>query len=155
MAQKQANQAGHGSHGQGDEQGNHGHGQGHDHGHDHGDLMDELMEHLQPVLDNAAEGVYVWIDEDNMACNERLADLFGCSVEEWCAVEDFLGTFVDAGDREMFSRNYSKAIGHLQGPIRFRFKAVRKDGKKIDLETDMVPLTFGGHAVAYHFVRKA
>jgi hypothetical protein len=30
---------------------------------------------------------------------------------------------------------------------------VRKDGSEVDVETDMIPLTFGGHTFAYHFVR--
>jgi PAS domain-containing protein len=89
-----------------------------------------------------------------MICNEPLAKLFGCTVQEWCDTEDFLGTFVDTKDREMFAQNYAKSIGHLQGPVRFRFKAVRKDGKTFNAETDMIPITFGGHAVAYHFVRE-
>src|SRR5688572_19361086 len=97
----------------------HDHDDGHGHDHDHGDLMDELVAHFEPVLDNAAEGVYLWIDDDNMVCNEKLAKLFGCTVQEWCDAEDFLGTFVAPQDREMFAQNYSKAIGHLQGPIRF------------------------------------
>ena len=35
----------------------------------------------------------------------------------------------------------------------FRFRGVRKDGSAFPAETDMIPLTFGGHTVAYHFVR--
>jgi len=126
---------------------------GHDHSHD--DLLEELAAHFQPVLDESPDGVYLWLGPGEMVCNERLAEMLGYSVEELCAQEDFLGTFVDAKDQEAFGRHYSKAIGRLEGPVRFRFKGVRKDGKKVDLETDMVPVTFGGHAVAYHFVRPA
>ena len=125
------------------------------HDHDHGDLLDELTAHFQPVLDECPEGVYLWVDNDNMVCNDKLAKLFGyASPAEWAQADDFLGTFVDPKDQEMFGRNYSRQVGHLAGPLRFRFKARRKDGSTFDAETDMVPITFGGHAVAYHFVRK-
>jgi hypothetical protein len=31
---------------------------------------------------------------------------------------------------------------------------VRKDGSEIRAETDMIPLAYGGHTFAYHFVRR-
>lgn len=124
------------------------------HDHDHGDLFAELTDHLAPVLEECPEGVYLWLDNEHMVCNEALAKMFGCTVEEWSQAGDFLGSFVDPKDQEMYARNYGKHVGHLQGPVRFRFKARRKDGSTFAAETDMVPLSFGGHVVAYHFVRK-
>lgn len=130
-----------------------GHADDHAHDHDHGDLFAELMEHLDPVFEYCPEGVYVWVDDDNMACNDKLAKLFGTTREEW-ASEPFLDTYVDPKDQKMFSENYGKAIANLGGPVRFRFRGRRADGKTVELETDMIPFTFAGHAVAYHFVRK-
>jgi len=37
--------------------------------------------------------------------------------------------------------------------VTLRFRGVRKDGTTVDAESDMIPLTFGGHTFAYHFVR--
>ena len=125
---------------------------GHDHSHQ--DLLAELTEHFQPVLDNAPEGVYLWLDPENLVCNEQLATMFGISVAEFARTTDFLGQFVDERDQEMFAGHYAKQIGHLQGPLRFRFRAKRKDGSTFDAETDMIPVGFGGHVVAYHFVRQ-
>jgi len=31
--------------------------------------------------------------------------------------------------------------------------AMATDGTTVDAESDMIPLTFGGHTFAYHFVR--
>ena len=125
------------------------------HDHDHGDLFADLTEHLAPVLDECPEGVYLWLDDEHMVCNEPLAKMFGyASPAAWAKTKDFLGAFVDPKDQEAYGRNYGKHVGHLQGPVRFRFKARRKDGSTFDAETDMVPLSFGGHVVAYHFVRK-
>jgi PAS domain-containing protein len=126
------------------------------HDHDHGDLLDELTAHFEPVLDECPEAVYLFVDNENMVCNDKMAKLFGYdSPDEWAMVDDFLGTFVDPKDQEMFGKNYAKQVGHMAGPLRFKFKAVKKDGSTFNAETDMVPIAFGGHAVAYHFVRKA
>ena len=125
------------------------------HDHSHADLLEELTAHFQPILDECPDGVYLWVDPENCVCNENFAKLFGTTPEEFAANLDFLESYVDAADRARFGANYSKHIGHLQGPTRFQFKARRKDGTTFNAETDMVPISFGGHLVAYHFVRPA
>ena len=126
------------------------------HDHDHGDMFAELVEHMMPVLEESPQAVYLWLDDEHMWCNEHMAKLFGyASTEEWAATGDFLGANVDAKDQQMYAGNYGKHVGHLQGPIRFKFKARKKDGSTFNAETDMIPLCFGGHPVAYHFVRAA
>lgn len=125
------------------------------HDHSHMDLLTELTHHFQPVLDDCPEGVYLWVDPEHGVCNDAFAKLFGINKADFTKGADFLGTYVDASDRERFAQNYSKHVGHLAGPVRFQFKARRKDGSTFMAETDMIPIAFGGHAVAYHFVRKA
>jgi PAS domain S-box-containing protein len=119
----------------------------------HKQAIDELREHLRPVFDNSPDGVYVWLDEQNKTCNDKLAKLFGYSIEEWEAVDDFAGTFL-ADDRGHYVWEYQTKVLNLQFPTTFRFKGRRKDGSTFDAQTDMVPLSYGGHAVAYHFVRE-
>ena len=79
--------------------------------------------------------------------------MFGYSVEGWQGQAPFLGNFVADEDQELFSSNYYASVNDLTTPIRFRFHGVRADGSKFLAETDMVPITYGGHAVALHFVR--
>jgi hypothetical protein len=38
-------------------------------------------------------------------------------------------------------------------PTTLRFRGKRKDGSEVLFETEMIPLTYGGHTFAYHFVR--
>jgi hypothetical protein len=38
-------------------------------------------------------------------------------------------------------------------PTTFRFRGKRKDGSEALVETDMIPLSYGGHTFAYHFAR--
>jgi hypothetical protein len=38
--------------------------------------------------------------------------------------------------------------------VTFRFRARRKDGSTFSAETDMIPISWGRHAIAYHFVHQ-
>ena len=120
----------------------------------HADIMQELADNFKPVLDSSPDGVYLWLDEANTICNERLAAMFGYSVAEWSKAAPFLETFVSEEDQEMFSWNYQNRVAALAFPVTFRFRARRKDGSTFAAETDMIPLAWRGHAVAYHFVRQ-
>ena len=38
--------------------------------------------------------------------------------------------------------------------VTFRFRARHADGTYFQAETDIIPFTYGGHTVAYHFMRR-
>jgi PAS domain S-box-containing protein len=120
----------------------------------HSEIMQELQEQYGPVLESSPDGVYLWLDETNKICNERLASMFGYSVQEWCEAEPFLETFVALDDQEIYAWNYQNRVARLAYPVTFRFRGVRKDGSTFAAETDMIPVAWRGHAVAYHFVRE-
>jgi PAS domain-containing protein len=120
----------------------------------HEQLIDELYEEFKPLFDSSPDGVYLWLDEEHKICNERLAALFGRTVEEWRAAESFLDSFVAPPDRSLYSWNYHNRVAPLAFPTTFRFRALHKDGSTFPAETDMIPISYKGHAVAYHFVRR-
>src|SRR2546428_9401922 len=120
----------------------------------HTEIMQELLEQFAPVFEESPDGVYLWLDETNTICNERLARMFGYTVAEWRAAAPFLETFVAEDDRENFSWNYHNCVARLAHPVTFRFRALRKDGTTFAAETDMIPIAYQGHPVAYHFVRQ-
>ncbi len=120
----------------------------------HIEMMQQLEEQFRPVLEHSPDGVYLWLDETHKTCNARLAELFGYTVSEWCAVPSFLDAFVDEPDQTVYARNYQQHVAALTFPVTFRFRGRRKDGSTFAAETDMIPISFQGHAVAYHFVRQ-
>jgi PAS domain S-box-containing protein len=120
----------------------------------HAEVIEELAQQLGPVLAQSPDGVYLWLDETHKLCNERLAAMFGYSVEEWCLTEPFLERFVAPEDREVFSWNYFNRVAELAFPVTFRFTGVRKDGSTFAAETDMIPISWNGRPVAYHFVQE-
>jgi PAS domain S-box-containing protein len=119
----------------------------------HEQAVEELAAHLRPIFEQSVDGVYIWLDEANKRCNERLAAMFGYTVGEWEGVDDFANTFIADPDRGVYVWNYQNRTASLAFPATFRFRGRRKDGSTFDAETDMIPLTYGGHTFAYHFVR--
>jgi PAS domain S-box-containing protein len=114
----------------------------------------ELAEHLRPLFDASPDGMYVWLDEEHWICNQRLAELFGFdSSDELNDTPNFLQRMVHEDDQQHFSWNYWNRVQALAFPTTFRLRGKRKDGSTFDAETDMIPLSFGGHTFAYHFVR--
>jgi PAS domain S-box-containing protein len=115
----------------------------------------ELAEHLQPLFDASPDGMYVWLDEEHWICNRRFADLLGYdSPDELNDTPNFLQRMVDEDDQQHFSWNYWNRVQALAFPTTFRFRGTRKDGSTFQAETDMIPVTYGGHTFAYHFVRR-
>ncbi|MFA6048839.1 MAG: PAS domain-containing protein [Candidatus Micrarchaeia archaeon] len=121
---------------------------------EHKGVFGELGYQLSAVLRQSPDGVYLWLDENHMVCNEKLAKMFGYTVAEFCAKKPFIESFVAKEDRELFSLNYRASVGSFAFPVTFRFKGVRKTGERFLAEMDMVPLSWNGHAVAYTFVRE-
>jgi len=119
----------------------------------HDDVIPQLAEHLRPVFESSPDGVYVWLDETHWTCSRRFAESFGYSVEELTDRPHFLQAFVHEEDQEMFAWNYGNRVDAQAFPVTFRFRGVHRDGSVMQAETDMIPLAFGGHTVAYHFVR--
>ena len=120
----------------------------------HDDVIPQLAGHLAPIFTASPDGVYVWLDEEHWTCSERLAAMFGSSVAALENTPGFLQRFVHEDDQGMFSWSYWNRVQALAFPTTFRFRGVRADGAEFDAETDMIPLTFGGHTIAYHFVRQ-
>jgi PAS domain-containing protein len=98
--------------------------------------------------------VYIWLDDAKKMCNERQAQMYGYSVGERRASESFLDTFIVEEDQDMYASNYQTRVAPLVFPVAFRFRARRKDGSTFSAETGMIPISWEGHAITYHFVRQ-
>ena len=98
--------------------------------------------------------MYLYLDDHHKICNDRMAKMFGMTKNEWADAPNFLADFVEEADQEMVARNYQHHVAELRHPITFQFHARRKDGAKFLAETDMIPISWRGNPVAYHFVRE-
>jgi len=121
---------------------------------EHEQVLSELLKQFTPVFLHSPDGVYLYLDDSHKICNKQMADMFGLTVEEWSKVPNFLEGFVAPQDRELFSLNYQRHVGALARPVTFRFNAIRKNGEAFIAETEMIPISWNGHPIAYHFVRE-
>jgi PAS domain S-box-containing protein len=119
----------------------------------HENVVPQLVEHLRPIFESSPDGVYVWLDETHWTCNGKFAQLLGYRVDELENRPGFLQEFVHEDDREVFSWNFWNRVDAHAFPVTFRFRALHRNGTVLQAETDMIPLAFGGHTIAYHFVR--
>ncbi|MHB8843701.1 MAG: PAS domain-containing protein [Nitrospirota bacterium] len=113
-----------------------------------------LLEQFMPVFAQSPDGVYLYLDDTHKVCNKRLADMFGMTIDEWRKVPNFLEGCVAPPDRELVASNYRKHVTALNRPVTFRFHGQRKNGETFLAETVMIPVSWNGNAVAYHFVRE-
>lgn len=121
---------------------------------EHEQILNEMLQQFQPVFDKSPFGVYLYLDDVHKVCNENMAKMFGLTPKEWAATETFLADFVSEEDQDMFARNYQHHIAGLAHPITFRFHGKRKDGSEFLAETDMIPISWRGNPIAYHFVHE-
>jgi PAS domain S-box-containing protein len=124
------------------------------HAEEHEQILREMADHFVPLFERSRFGVYLYVDDHHKICNERMARLHGMTMEEWQNTPTFLSDFIVPEDREMYARNYQQHVAGLKYPVTFRFRGLRKDGSTFAAETDMIPLCWRGHPVAYHFVRE-
>lgn len=122
--------------------------------HEHVKILREISEQFQPLFQKSPEGIYLYIDEVHKICNDRLAKMFGLTVEEWQAMEGFVNKYAAEQDQETIIRNYQEHIHQRMTPVRFRFKALRKDRSAFNAEIDMIPFPWRGEMLALHFVRE-
>lgn len=120
----------------------------------HEQVLREVAEQFGPLFQHSPVGVYLYVDDHHKICNERMAGMHGMTVEEWQNTPTFLNDFIVPEDRQMYASNYREYVAALKHPITFRFRGLRKDGSTFVAETDMIPLCWNGHPVAYHFVRE-
>ena len=122
--------------------------------HEHVQILKELSEQFQPLFQKSPDGIYIYIDEVHKICSERFAKLFGLTVAEWEAMEGFVNKHAAPEDQELVASSYKEHIHQKLTPIRFRIRALRKDGSSFPAEIDMIPFPWRGEMLALHFVRQ-
>lgn len=121
---------------------------------EHKEILDEIEEGAELLLKNSPDGIYFWLDETHMICNEKFAAMFGYSKKEISEKVPFLETLIAEDYRELFSLNYHSHVATLAFPVTFRFRGLKKGGKEFSAETDMIPFSWKEHVIAFHFVRE-
>lgn len=121
----------------------------------HEETIAKVRDQLVDIFDESEQSVYIYLDDLNKVCNERFAKLLGySSAKEWAAVkQSFPEAFVSPRDRRKLVSTYQKAMDHLVGSM-ISVSWRKKQGGEVPTDTILVPLLFGGHRMALHFITR-
>jgi hypothetical protein len=121
----------------------------------HEELLGELAKHLKEILEGSSQAVYVYLDDTHKICNQHFADLLGyASPDEWAAVTDpFPQVFVAEGSQSALVGAFQQAIEEKAGST-LSVNWLKKDKSTVDTTVILVPISFGHHLFALHFVAK-
>jgi hypothetical protein len=120
----------------------------------HGELVKGLYEQMKPVLDKSEQPIFIYLDDNHKACNEKFAFMLGFkSPMEWAEKQGFLEAYVEEKSRETLSSAYWNAMEKMVAST-IQLTWMKKDGAKINSTMILVPMFFQGHMFSVHFVTK-
>jgi hypothetical protein len=123
---------------------------------DHAAILKSALAQWKPIFDQSAQGLYLYVDDDNAACNKVFASWLGYKTpKDWSAAGrgDFV-SLVDPGSRKALVSAYRDAMANAAGssvPVVW----LTSDKKKVKTNVILVPFDLEGHRLALHFISKA
>ena len=121
----------------------------------HEELVKGLYEQMTPVLDGSGQPIFIYLDDNHKACNNKLASMLGFkSPQEWAEKQGFLDVYVAEKSRETLSSAYLNAVKKMAAST-IQLTWMKKDKTTIDSTMILVPMLFQGHLFSVHFVTSA
>ncbi len=118
----------------------------------HEELVNGLYEQMKPILDKSEQPIFIYLDDNHKACNEKFASMLGfASPKEWAEKQGFLEVYVTEKSRETLSSAYWKAMEKMVAST-IPMTWMKKDGATIESMMILVPMFFEGHMFSLHFV---
>ena len=121
----------------------------------HEDLISGLVEQQKEIFNSSDQAMYIFLDDNNRACNEKFAKLLGySSADEWRKTDTkgaFPTVFVDEKSQHALVSTYQKAMTKMvASKVNITWK--KKSGGTVDTTVILVPIAYQGHPFALHFV---
>ncbi len=118
----------------------------------HEEIVKGLYEQMKPILEGSEQPIFIYLDDNHKACNNKLASMLGFnSPQEWAEKQGFLEAYVAEKSRETLSNAYWASIKKMAAST-IQVTWLKKDGGEIDSTMVLVPMFFQGHMFAVHFV---
>jgi hypothetical protein len=118
----------------------------------HEELVKSLYDQMKPVLDKSEQPIFIYLDDNHKACNNRFASLLGYkSPEDWAAIGGFLDVFVVEKSRETLMNAYWNAMNKMVAST-IQLTLMKKEGATVETTMVLVPIFFSGHLFSVHFV---
>ena len=118
----------------------------------HEELVNGLYEQMKPILEKSEQPIFIYLDDNHKACNQKFASMLGFQTpQEWAEKQGFLDVYVTEKSRETLSTAYWNAMQKMVAST-ISMTWMKKDGASIDSTMILVPMFFEGHMFSVHFV---
>ena len=118
----------------------------------HEELVKGLYEHMKTVLEGSEQPIFIYLDDNHKACNNKFAALLGFkSPQEWAAIEGFLEPYVAEKSRDTLMNAYWDAMKKMVASTS-QITFVKKGGEPVNSTLVLIPMPFKGHLFSVHFV---
>ena len=118
----------------------------------HEELVKGLSEQMKAVLEGSEQPIFIYLDDNHKACNDKFAALLGFkSSQEWAVIEGFLEPYVEEKSRETLMNAYWDAMKKMIASTN-EITFAKKGGGSVKSTVVLVPMPFQGHLFAVHFV---
>ena|SRR5688572_19647462 len=123
---------------------------------DHKGIVESLTAQFRDLMATSEQGIYLYLDDRNKACNARFAQMLGYrNPEDWAAVTSpFPEAFVQTDSQEVLIDAFQDAMQNgVAATIPVTWKS--RDGRPVETDVVLVPIDHDGHRVALHFIDPA
>lgn len=122
----------------------------------HQELLKGVTVQYKEILDSSQQAVYIWLHDECMVCNSKFASLLGySSASEFSQVKgDFLDMFVAEPSQATLAKAYNDAMTKKISST-FSLTWKKKNGNTVRSSVNLVPIVFGDHLFALHFIDKS
>jgi PAS domain-containing protein len=119
----------------------------------HQELIKGIAVQFKEILDSSQQAIYIWLDEECMVCNAKFADLLEYpSAAELSQIKgNFLENFVAEPNQSVLSTAYNNAMNKKVSST-FPLTWKKKSGGTVRSTVNLVPVAFGDHLFALHFI---
>lgn len=118
----------------------------------HEELVNGLYEQMKTVLEGSEQPIFIYLDDNHKACNNKFAAMLGFkSPQEWAAIEGFLEPYVAEKSRDTLMGAYWDAMNKKVASTS-QITFVKKGGVPVNSTVVLVPMPFQGHLFSVHFV---
>ncbi len=119
----------------------------------HAELIKALAEEYKGIFDASIQGIYIYLDDDHLVCNKKLAAMLGySSPAEMAKIKGpFLNAFVAGESQDDVVAAYQAAMEKMVGST-LKVTWNKNGGGTVDSTVMLVPISFQGHMCALHYV---
>jgi PAS domain-containing protein len=119
----------------------------------HQQLIKGIALEYEEILTSSHQAIYIWLDEERMVCNSKFSTLLGYNSPEELSSQkgSFLDLFVAESDQQILANAYQNAMNNKTSST-FSLKWKKRSGGTVSSNVNLVPIVFGGHLFALHFI---